>query len=111
MKKTAIVPLWWNGRLRNFRVKEGKDLTLHWSEPTDEGYTYLSELLYLEHGIVYRESSSGGCDCDGPIDRYYEYTCPVEKLHALPVGPGMCTPAWEDIDAYQVDAFAVAAGY
>ena len=112
MKKTAIVPIYWNSRQLFCRVKEGRTLSLHHSAPTDEGYEYESKEIYLEDGMIYKESASGGCDCDGPIHHYSDDVCPVERLYTI-ISPNgkFVWPDWKELRAWHRDVYAEAAGY
>lgn len=112
MSMKAVVTLWWEGSNKEFEIEEGKDLRLERSDNNEEGWFYETEHLWLEDGIVYRESQSGGCDCDGRIDHFSEMQCPVEKLCAIQSGNGKYNiPAWEEMKRWKHDHEAIRAGY
>lgn len=85
--------------------------------PDDEGYSY----KYVEYYIDWRENEPfaivkkvtvNACDCDGRIDHYYDYYCPIDELKAY-IHPhnGFPMPAWETVSSHQRDYEAEKAGY
>ena len=113
MAECATVIIWWDGRNQSFGLEEGADdLTLEHSIPTDEGWEYATERMWLLDGIVYRETQSGGCDCDGRIDHFRKMQCPVENLSGRVSPDGKWRlPMWESKKAWQHDHEAIKAGY
>jgi hypothetical protein len=114
-----------NGGPVKLTLKPGQKL--EWSEAhmTDEGWR--SEYHSWEHGgdFVWSSMNCLELDCDGRLDRYGDWSCPLENLksgHVVTPWDGasreevecyadVVYPEWQKESASQRDYAAEAAGY
>ena len=80
-----------------FTLSPGQLLSHYKSEPTDEGYSFEGFTLDYDGTDVTADICTGGRDCDGPIERYYELI--------------LTKDGWKELSAYQRDHYAEMMGY
>jgi hypothetical protein len=101
-----------NGSVVTLTLKPGQSLTWGKSWRHDEGGSYESHQWRFDGETLFDEAASGGTDCDGRIDQYEEYACPVALAKAnWNEHAGALYPAWETVDAWQRDQFAESMNY
>lgn len=112
-KKTVTFNVIWLRNCRPVTLTEGAHpLVLSMSRPTEEGWEYEEHSFMYESGVIYRESASGGCDCDGRIDHYQSDCCPdTEVFGRLSPNKKNILPAWRDVKRSQRDQYAEMMGY
>lgn len=103
---------WIGGVFQLIQLSERLAVEFHEGGPTDEGFSFTCYKFTLEPGLVRLEVSTEARDCDGRIEVYNEYTCPIDKLESV-LSPLDATriPEWECVDCSQRDYSAEAAGY
>ena len=106
-----------NGGAVKLTLQEDESFTWRSFEYTDEGWNSEQITWTYENGVIRREWESCGRDCDGRLDQYGAQFCLVEHMQAgntyeQPAPIGWITyPKWEEVDSWQRDEFAEAAGY
>ena len=80
-----------------FTLKPGQSISHHQSEPDEEGFSYFGFTLSYKDGEVTAECASGGRDCDGRTDRYFDLILTAD--------------GWQEESACQRDQYAEAMGY
>jgi len=92
-------------------VREGAPAHWRTAHPTDEGYHFESVSWVLRGDYITRHWSSGGRDCDGPIEYYGQDRCHVRALRAGPDSEGVTYPDWRRISERVHDVYAERMGY
>ena len=94
-------------------LRPGQQLHHSHGGSTDEGYHRQS--TSWEHGgdRVVEIDVSQSRDCDGRMDTYGQYACPLEELNSKPwePSPSGLLPNWKRVSSRQRDYSAEAAGY
>ena len=110
--KTARFWVYWNAPVK-ISLKPGQTLAYSTGRrATDEGWDFYAERWTHEGDRVRRESISDGVDCDGRLSGYCESESLIEAdLQAGYETDGVVYPRWREIDRYQRDYQAEAAGY
>lgn len=109
--------IYWNGTYSRVTMRPGGTFELSQGGPTDEGWNWTRERYTFDGEVVTSECADEGCDCDGRLDRYSEWVCPVSDLAIRPghedyeESRGLMLPEWQKASAYQRDYAAEAAGY
>ena len=80
-----------NGSMVKITLKPKQVMRWYQAEPDDEGFHYEAEEISFDGFTLWRESSSGGRDCDGPIDRYVDSHCTLFDIANDPER----TPCWD----------------
>lgn len=81
---------------------EGQSKELDHSEPTEEGYSYNHESFYFRpDGVIERDISTGGRDCDGEHGHYSSYVLNINDEE----------PDWTEESSSQYDQYAEMDGY
>ena len=124
--------VWIHGGEVTLTIRTGETLRWGYSMPDEEGYSFMSIEWTADTDGVYRDSTTGGRDCDGRVSHTHSDFCPYNKLttHVLTqyrqtkvsegeeawlemvpyTQPGW--PAWEQYRVGEVyDEYARAAGY
>ena len=70
MEKYPTCRFWFNDC--KFSLKPGQVLNHYQGEPTDEGFSFEAFTLRHEFGVVTASVTTGGRDCDGTIENYYD---------------------------------------
>ena len=97
-------------------LRPGESVEFTGGGRTDEGFSYWAESYeHVGDGIESR-SASNASDCDGPLDRYCDCYCPLERISALPAewnGSNHMPdrPEWHRVSEGQRDYYAERAGY
>ena len=116
MKSVRLWVRYRNGYVR-LKLTEGQPLYFHYSEATDEGYSFAAEEYYLEGDVVVCNSVSGGRDCDGEIRHSTSYECEIGELYywehdsELFMHKPIRTPYWREIGSMVYDQHAQSMGY
>jgi hypothetical protein len=109
--QTAKFRFRFNSRDHKITLKPGESIDLHYSKPTEEGYSYAHASLYNNGSAIEYESDSGGRDCDGPIDYHTDYSCPISRLHSHVIRGGKRYPDWLKGKTRVHDHYAQQMGY
>lgn len=106
--------VWINNGWVKLRLEPGQVIRWGQSGPTDEGWSYVSyQFEYdIQIDVIKRTAVSGGCDCDGPIDRVTEYECHFDRLKAnWNEKLDDYVPEWDECGGLVRDLYAERAGY
>ena len=103
-----------NGAYVRITLQPGQSLSWYQGGPTDEGWSSQAEKWSLsdDGAFITRESVSDGCDCDGRLTRGYDVVASADRSTFVECYEfdGM-RPDWQDVEGWQRDAYAEAAGY
>lgn len=99
-----------NGRVK-ITLRPGQSLT--WSKwyRTDEGWSSEGCTWSHEGDGVRCQYGTDGVDCDGRLRQGGELFAPLADLRTGETVDGIPYPAWEEIESWQRDYAAEAAGY
>lgn len=103
---------WCDGWVK-LTVPYGETLSWHASWRHDEGYSFCAEEWEHEGYRIVRRHTSGGSDCDGPLEHRNDSACLYSELQSVePCEAGEPHRAnWITLSRSQRDAYAEAAGY
>jgi len=109
----------WRGGWVRLALRNGQEIHLEFSEPTDEGFFYECDQYCWIDDFIYRQDFVRQRDCDGLYDHYHDSVC-----HILDVTKGVVikelfddpdvpdrAPVWRVTKRGQRDYTAEAAGY
>lgn len=91
-------------------LRQGRPLRYWRAWDTDEGWSSVSEYFRLVDGVVLRDCSDDGRDCDGRMSSHVELACPVAALQSRD-GFAVPLPRWDRVSESRRDYQAEAAGY
>lgn len=100
--------IWWNDDWVKLTLEPNTTLQLYDAHETDEGYSFQSEFFEHDGDTLIRESTSGGRDCDGPIEYHDVSECHLSTLDTC--AEPQCPP-WQRVKAWQRDTYAEQMGY
>lgn len=115
-ERNARFLVWCNGQFTKLTLRPGQVLNWSQGQATDEGWSRQSESWEHCGDRVEVQFLDEGRDCDGYLSHFYEGACPLDRLAASPriddaTGEPVDVPEWIEINAYQRDESAEAAGY
>lgn len=101
------------------KVKENEVLDIAFGGPDEEGFCWEEISFFVEDGRLFLEWDRQMQDCDGRYDISGESVCKIidGKLDLKPCAdpdngpPGGMVPNWENVNMWQRDYSAEAAGY
>ena len=104
---------WVNDGLVKITLRDRQALNHSSFSRHDEGWSAEYETWSLWDGLVTREVTTDGTDCDGRLTNYYSDECPIEDLrhHEAYDAPEYMVPEWRVMSQSQRDEYAEAAGY
>lgn len=76
--------IWWNNDWVKITLRPGQEITLYCGGPTDEGYSHEWETFSHEGDRIECSTLVEASDCDGRLDRYGEWECPLDQLQGIP---------------------------
>lgn len=118
--KTAQVWTFFDGRWHGILLTQGAPaVELHWSEPTDEGWSSATEVYEWpewDDEFIHCTIYTDGRDCDGRHSTEWQGICSLDNLTALPeeedeYGYRPARPKWEEVKSGQRDYTAESMGY
>lgn len=103
-----------NGALVKITLRPGQMLGHQDKRTTEEGWSAVSSRFFYDvrQQAVVWEFTSDGVDCDGRLTQYTDWLCPVDDLHGVMMDAGEPNaPNWRQLETWQDDFTAQAAGY
>lgn len=107
MKRNARFWVWVHQGWVKITLKPDQELTHLEFGPNEEAAGCWTDAITWRHerDRVVRENTSSSCDCDGPLDRYYNDECLLEDLKAIdqhevyadPNNVGIFRPDWQKV--------------
>lgn len=102
---------WLDDEFEVITLKEGEMKHFTVGGPNEEGYSYTYTTFGHMGDHVEMQVTTRARDCDGSIETYGEYTCPLTELASWETPDGVMTPNWEKVEESQRDHSAEAMGY
>jgi len=115
--KNARFWFWYNESWVKLTLEPYKQIWFDEGGPNEEGYSYTHTTITHDGDGVGMEVNTRAKDCDGRLDAYANYFCPLDELQSRlmenhpdwPEIPPL--PEWDRRGASQRDYSAEAAGY